>query len=269
MKFPSGDGTIGPSGRGSPRRTLGLVVMAMSIQTPVLQQPVPAAQPPPRHFGAGRVVTAVAGALLMVVSLGLLTGGLALRLVDASLRDADGYLMSSSASFESPGYAVITQSLVIDNGSTRLDLPHRWLGTVKVTAEGDTGNGVFVGLARTSDVRDYLRGVARTTTDDPWGNDPGDVFADGGSPRQAPYDEEFWDVSAHGPGLQTIEWEPRAGDWTLVVMNGEGTTPVAADVSVGATVPILDDVAIGLLIGGGALLLGAGVLLWAGLLRRS
>jgi hypothetical protein len=215
------------------------------------------------------VVAAVAGALLALFAMGLLTGGGAVRLADHSLRDADGYLMSSDASFESPGYAVITTSMVIDNGETRLDLPRRFLGTVKVTADGNTGNGVFVGLARTSDVQAYLRGVARSTTDDPWGNDPNATFVDGGSPRNAPYDEKFWDVSAHGPGLQTIIWEPRAGDWTLVVMNGEGTTPVDADVAVGATVPVLDDVALGLLIGGGVLLVGAGVLLWASLIRRT
>ena len=45
-------------------------------------------------------------------------------------------------------------------------------------------------------------------------------------------------------------------------MNGEGTTPVDTEVEIGATVPVLDNVAYGLLIGGGVLLLAGGLVLW-------
>jgi hypothetical protein len=233
--------------------------------------PVPPVPPVRGTWGAGRIVAVVAGSLLALTSLGMLAGGGALRLMDSSLRDADGYLMSSTTTYESPGYAVQTESFVLDNGSARLDLPQRWLGTVKVTADAQTPNGVFVGVAPTGDVRDYLRGVARSTVVDPFGDgdQPTYTFVDGGSPRAAPSDETFWTESASGPGRQTILWEPAAGDWTLVVMNGEGTTPVAADVAVGATVPILDDVALGLLIGGLTLAVGSAVVLFLALRRRS
>jgi hypothetical protein len=50
-------------------------------------------------------------------------------------------------------------------------------------------------------------------------------------------------------------WDASEGDWTLVVMNGEGTTPVRADVAVGAEVPVLRSIAVGFLVAGGLLLL--------------
>ena len=52
-------------------------------------------------------------------------------------------------------------------------------------------------------------------------------------------------------------------------MNADGTSPVAADVAVGATLPVLDDVAVGLLVSGAVLLVLAVVLIVAALPRGS
>ncbi len=220
---------------------------------PTQQQPT---QPPPMHWSAGRIIAVIVASVFALTSIGLLAGGLALRIADSAARDSQGYLMSSTQTFDSPGYAISSQNIELRNGSTTVDLPERWLGTVKVEADARTANGVFVGVARTSDVEAYLDGVAHSTVLDPVGNndDPTMDFVDGGSPAQAPTDETFWVASATGDGEQTVTWDPEEGDWTLVVMNGEGTTPVAADVSIGAKIPILDNIGYGLLIGGTVLL---------------
>ena len=46
---------------------------------------------------------------------------------------------------------------------------------------------------------------------------------------------------------QVLTWPTQAGDWSVVMMNADGSDRVNASVSVGATVPILHSIAVGLL----------------------
>jgi hypothetical protein len=268
---------LGGTDPGTGVLTMGQTDTLPPSQSPVAKPPVstspvpPPATPGRSHWGAGRIIAVIVGSVLALASLGLLAGGAVLREADGFARDQDGYLMSSPVAFASPGYAVTSESVELARGSAQVSLPERWLGTVKVEADARTPNGVFVGVGRTSDVEAYLAGVAHSTVvySGGQGNNPTTTFTDGGSPAQAPVDETFWVASAQGTGQQTITWSPKAGDWTLVVMNGEGTTPVAADVAVGATVPVLGDVAVGLLISGLVLLVISIGVLFAALRRRS
>ncbi|MDO9496945.1 MAG: DUF4389 domain-containing protein [Nocardioides sp.] len=235
----------------------------------------PGTEPSPpasgRDWGIGRVLAVLVASMILITATGLLVSGLVLRVADSAARDADGYLTSSAMRLESPGYALTSEEISIHGEATVVELPQRLIGTFKVEVIGLTGNGVFVGIGHSDDVSDYLDGVATSVVVDPAGDDgesPRYEFTDGGSPRAAPADETFWVASATGQGQQTVTWEPGAGDWTLVVMNGEGTTPVSADVEVGATVPVLDDVAYGLLVAGGLLILGGGLMLWLAVRTR-
>jgi hypothetical protein len=51
-------------------------------------------------------------------------------------------------------------------------------------------------------------------------------------------------------GTQTLTWKVRDGDWSVVLMNADGSRGVAADVDLGAKLSFLLWVAIGLVIGG-------------------
>jgi hypothetical protein len=82
----------------------------------------------------------------------------------------------------------------------------------------------------------------------------------GGAPQQPPPAQTFWAASASGQGSQTVTWKVRDGDWSVALMNADGSRGVAAEVDLGARLSFLLWVAIGLLIGG-ALLLGAGIAL--------
>lgn len=234
--------------------------------------PAPPA-PAPRRWGPGRIVATVASSLFLLLGVGMLLGGGAVRIADSGLRDDDGFIMGTTTTWDSPGYAVRSESAEIHTDSADFDLPARMLGTLRATAEPATGpagdNGVFIGVARTADVDRYLRGVAQSTVRDPFDADgePTIDFVDGGSPRVAPAAATFWEASATGTGEQTITWEPEEGDWTLVVMNGEGTTPVDADVSIGAELPVLDTVGNVLLVVGLVIVGGSGIGLWFALRR--
>jgi hypothetical protein len=87
----------------------------------------------------------------------------------------------------------------------------------------------------------------------------------GGDRRPAlPAEQGFWAASAHGAGRQTVTWDLEDGDWSIVVMNADGSRGVDTDISAAAEVPFL--ATLGWLSLGGALLLliGAGTLLVLG-----
>jgi hypothetical protein len=224
---------------------------------------------PPTHWGAGRIVAVVAGSVLAVASLGLLCGGAVLQVADSGLRDGQGYLMSSTSTYSSRGNAVTSSNVVLHTDSAEFDVPRRLLGTVKVEVDPGTSGQVFVGLARTRDVNDYLAGVAHSVVRDPAGagGEPVMRYVQGGAPRVDPGRATFWEASSGTERRPTITWEPRPGDWTLVLMNRDGSAPVSADVAVGAEVPVLGDVAVALLVFGGVLLVVSLVLVVAALRR--
>jgi hypothetical protein len=241
----------------------------MTVTTP--PAPVPTS-PVPRPWPVGRILAAAGAALFLLLGAGLLLGGAALHFVDSNLRDSHGYLMGRTEAWDSPGYAVRSDAVVAHHDAGMMDLPRWLLGTVRVTADPATPDGVFIGIARTVDVDRYLRGVACSEVGDP-GHHHGvmmrlPAFVDGGPPPVAPTATTFWAASVAGPGQQTLDWEPRAGTWTVVVMTAGGATPVAADVAVGATAPALDDLGTALLVAGFVVVALATTGIWLAIGRR-
>jgi len=59
----------------------------------------------------------------------------------------------------------------------------------------------------------------------------------GAAPTVAPGESKIWAAQASGAGSQSVVWSAQPGDWAVVVMNADGTSPVASDVAVGATFP--------------------------------
>ena len=56
----------------------------------------------------------------------------------------------------------------------------------------------------------------------------------GDAPASPLGDQDFWVASASGPGEQTLEWEPKEGNWRAVVMNTDASRGVASKLSIGA-----------------------------------
>ena len=224
--------------------TAGLSVEAV----PVDPDAEPDSEAAARQRGtAGRVVLIVVGVILGIVAFGLLAGGCALVAVDQTQRDDDGYLMSPSAEFSTSTYAIVSDRANIDAGGAERALD-AFLGTVRLRSESD--RNVFVGIGPAAEVDRYLVGVERDVVTDFDHRDPTYSRRAGSAPAAPPGAQTFWVASATGSGEQTLEWEPKDGNWRAVVMNADATRGVAAEMSIGAELDSVLWIGLGLLAAG-------------------
>jgi hypothetical protein len=211
------------------------------------------------------VLPLVLGAVATLLALCLLAGGVA-ALWGLSQRDKSGYFMTESHRLSTPSFAFASSGLDIGP-----DAPG-WIGDFAgVKIEARSSGPVFLGIGPTSDVTRYLAQVAHSQITD-FDTDPFRVTAHevtGRATPAPPASRRFWRVQASGPGLQTITWPLEKGNWSAVAMNADGSPNVSIVARVGARIPALKWVAIGLLAGGGVLLLAGGSLIYVGVRRRT
>lgn len=198
----------------------------------------------------GRIFAGIGGALIALVAIGLLIGGGALMWAYGTQRDADGYITSQQ--FELTTASNALTSTEIDLGSEQGDWWPTDLATVRINAESQLGDDVFVGIGPSADVATYLAGTAYEQVTD-LGPSTRDItyeaVAGEGTPT-APGAETFWVASSEGAGEQTLTWEVDSGEWAVVVMNADATPGVSVDIAAGVRLGVLLAIAIGLLIGG-------------------
>lgn len=213
------------------------------------EPPAPPAAPATR-WSAGRALTAALGVLVTFASaLGLAVGG-AMVWLDQTQRDEAGFLTSDSVSLRTSSYALVSEDLTIDAG-TWTGLPRRLIGDARVRVEAANGGSVFVGVARSADVRNYLAGVGYAIVRS-WEPD-GTTYTDhaGTAPATAPARLPIWETQAVGTGVRAITWPVENGDWTVVVMSAGGTAGVDVRADIGATAPALGWVSVLVLVSAG------------------
>jgi hypothetical protein len=225
---------------------------------------------PAQRRRSGRIVSIVAGGVAAVLAIGFIAAG-ALLLWGDSKTDDQGYLSTGKERYATSTYALASENLDVDLDGAGWIMGGDDVGQVRLAVESSAGKPVFVGIARTSDVSDYLRGTSYTSVTDVDYSPFHASYRDrdqGGARRPArPADQDFWAVSAHGSGTQTVAWDLEDGDWSIVVMNADGSRGVDTDINAGAKVPFLGT--LGWISLGGALLLliTAGTLVYLGLRR--
>jgi hypothetical protein len=200
---------------------------------------------------AGRVVLIVLGSIGVLFGLALMAGGGFLLWADRTQRD-DGYLTTPTERFATPTYALTRTRLEADTQGEGWVLNEGWFGRVRIRAESPGDKTLFVGIGPQAEVARYLGDVAHANVQD-IDFDPFHatyLSVSGDAPQEPPTDQTFWAASASGVGQQTLSWKVRDGDWSVVLMNADGSRGVAADVDLGAKLSFLLWVAIGLLIGG-------------------
>jgi len=200
---------------------------------------------------AGRVVLIVLGSIGVLFGLALLAGGGFLLWADRTQRE-DGYLTTPTERFATPTYALTRSRLEVDTEGARWVLNDNWFGKIRIRGESADEKTLFIGVGPQADVAKYLGTVAHANVED-IDFDPFRakyLSIAGGAPQGPPTEQRFWAVSASGVGTQTLTWKVREGDWSVVLMNTDGSRGVAADIDVGAKMSFLLWVAIGGLLGG-------------------
>jgi hypothetical protein len=220
--------------------------------------------PTPQNPSPTRLGAIITGGAIASLATLVLAGGASLHWLE-DRKDADGYYTTSAERFSTNTYALATENLDIDDGLPGSTTNY---GNLRLKVRSDDAKPVFVGVARTRDVDTYLdRSAHATVTDvdvDPF---EADYRTTGGlQAPAAPGTQSIWAAKASGSGTQTLTWDAKDGDWSVVVMNADGSAGVDTDVSVGADVPLVGDLATGLTVGGisglgiGAALIAGGLI---------
>lgn len=235
--------------------------------------PAPAVAPPPpgsdrRGWDPGRVALVLTGSIGLLLSLIVAAAGSMLLGMDIASRGHAGFVMSGDDQFATETYALVSENITIHADAPSAMVPETLVGDTQVRVTGAAGAPIFVGVAATDDVADYLERVGHAEVVDLRTSDTGDVapvydVAEGRAPAVPPSELDIWSAQASGTGTVSLVWPPDEGDWTLVVMNADGSADVAADVSVGASLPWLGRVSATLLVGATLGLLLSLATLWA------
>jgi len=193
----------------------------------------------------GRTASVIAGGVLAFFASGLVIGGAATLWADRANRDSAGYLTSASTTFSTPGRALASESMNVNAGGPDWAYPRSVLGDVRFrfTAD-DPSRETFVAVAPTSAVRGYLAGMEYATVTDFGSAGATYTVHAGGAPATPPAAAAFWAAKASGSGPQTLTWTPSRGDWTILVMNTDGSPGLSVRADAGANVPALTWVAI-------------------------
>jgi hypothetical protein len=218
-----------------------------------------------RPSTAFRVVSVGASAIAAIASLALLALG-GVSLWGISQKDHEGYINTHREPITTTSYALTTDDMTIDTGAPSWVIDDGDFGKVRLSAQSRDGKPVFVGIARTSDVKRYLAGTAHSTVTD-FNTSPFEVTYDEhqGTRRPVPPAESsIWTASVHGTGTQRLNWDVTDGSWSVVVMNADGSRNVDTTVSAGAKLPFLSALGWGSLGGGMLLMLAAGGMLYLG-----
>jgi hypothetical protein len=226
--------------------------MATPVVTP--ERP-PVTDPGP--LSAGRTALIVVGAVATFIGGSLLIGGSAVMWAEQQ-RDSDGYFSTDSEMLSTDSYVLSAPNLDVNLAGPDVLYGQDLLGKIRIEGESSgPGGPLFLGIGPTNEVDQYLAGVGHDEISD-FDVDPFRVTYTehpGDAPDAAPTAQSFWAVSESGSGPQTLTWDVSAGDWTVVIMNADGSAGVQAELSVGATLSVLQPIAIGMLIGGAVLFL--------------
>jgi hypothetical protein len=225
-------------------------------------------EPPVRgHAPVGRIVLTVVGAVLIVISLGLGVVGGVVTWAYATQRDSEGFFTTGTEHFETLTYAITSDDVDLGapaGSGDRFDIGD--IATVRLRAEAQDGQRVFIGIGPADAVDRYLADVAHAQVDSIRFHPFRVTYLTqgGGAPDALPGTQRFWAASAEGRGVQRLEWKLESGRWAVVVMNANGSRGVGADMSVGIKSDLVLPLGIGLLAGFGLLVVVGTVLLVVG-----
>jgi hypothetical protein len=197
-----------------------------------------------RTGAAALVGAAVTGLIAFAL---FLAGGLLLW-ANGHYKDADGYLSTGSQRFDSAEYAITTPNLEVGAGSPGFLLKADRYGDLRLQTMAKGGRPLFVGIAPTSDVKAWLNGTSFSEVSDIDYAPFSATYAQHHGTRKPgpPARQKFWAAT----GAHALHWDVQSGQWSVVVMNADGSRGVSAAVSAGAKVPLIATIGYATLIAG-------------------
>jgi hypothetical protein len=234
------------------------------MTTPTRTGPAPGASPSRKTVPIGSILLIIAGALISLLALAVLAAGGAMTWAYGTQRDADGYFTTPDERFETTTYAIASERVDLgapNDGATPVNLGD--LAEIQLRAASTNGRSVFVGIAPQDEVDRFLADTPHAVLDEvrfaPFSATY--RYIDGASSPPRPGGSSIWVASSEGEGTQTVQWEPRTGRWSVVVMNADASPGVSVTAAAGARAGWVLPVGIGLLVGGVlGLVLGAAML---------
>lgn len=146
---------------------------------------------------------------------------------------------------------------------------HGRLATLRIRGSNTSARRLFIGIAPTRQVDRYLAGASYDTVTD-IDLDPFSLryrSVDGKAVPRPPGQSHIWAAVASGAGRRTLEWKVAKGDWSVVVMNADGSRKVDANISLGAKLRFIFWLGLGVLLFGLLVLAGGAALIYIGARR--
>ena len=114
-------------------------------------------------MSVGKILLLIFGIISLLISVGLFLGGAGVLIADNVIKDNEGFYTTKTINIDKDSYAVVT-------GPADIDVNVGWnsglfwdpgdLVTFKIEASNnDPSNSIFIGIARESDIDDYLDNV--------------------------------------------------------------------------------------------------------------
>ena len=221
--------------------------------------PTPAAPEsavPAAGWSPARTAGVIVGVLVLIIGAVGATGGGGLLWLEGE-RDSAGYVVIPAQQYRDGGYALRFDAADL------APVARDWVGEVRIQVSGVDSQPIFAGIARTADVARYLDGVPHRRFHDY--RDYQHMAVTGSTmatrPPNMPGGLDIWVDSASSTGTLTLDWTPRPGDWSLVIMKTGAQPDVRVEVTFAATAPALKPVAITALPTGIVLLVGGALLI--------
>jgi hypothetical protein len=209
-----------------------------------------------------RVAPLIAGSVLAVFAVTTLIGGAWALWVDRMDRH-DGYVSIGTTNLHTETSAI--QAPLTGDGPDWL-YGRKVFGTARVHATSQHAQPMFIGIARTRDVDRYLAGTGYATIQHLASDEVKDHA--GRAQTVPPTRVSNSAASTKGTGPLTLQWKPRGGDWSIVLMNSDASPGVALHGSLNAKAPILPWLASGLLFVGAVMACGGALLIVRGVRRN-
>jgi hypothetical protein len=185
----------------------------------------------------GRLALVIIGGLVATASVAILAFAGFLHWVNGK-RD-DGYFTTGTVRLEVLGPA-LTSDLDVHRGLVSV-IGKDGFSRVRLHVRSTRSEPVFVGVARSGDVSDYLRNTGATRLSD-FNLAPFKPFyteSIGDETPAAPGEQTFWTAKAQGTGTVTLDWDVEPGGWTLVVMDAADSPGVQVTADAGAQIPLI------------------------------